>query len=485
MDINSEGPTKIARHYLSTLDSEDNTDNSRNPTTVSHRSYEDSNIQSFYKTSPKYDSHITHTSGVHSSFDQNSNKCNSRYFSPTPTSVSSELALATCAPTSPLSCSSLSNSATPQLNISPVNVECRVKNPPMDDMSGVTSRSSISCRSLRTNCGAECDFKTDEPNRKREQRLLKNREAARECRRKKKEYVNVWKLDSTAACAAAVLAAVTSVSASYSGSDAADTSGLDSTARFASESDRSICDGTAEVHQISSDYGEEIQQISENSRSTRHRRRSVFTAPKLSPYSTQTTWLSPYSLKCSEPSPNITCGTPHVNRSSVDELSSHSCLSKLHDSKTDFPHNSVPISYTPPVETDTVSPHSSEHLQHHCTEPHSLIIESKIDGNRLPQHSTHDISNESTNWKSPQYQNSGTAYQHPRYAAKRAYRNVMFNSSNICGESEIKTDSIDDKRFCKPGNDVDAVTGAAVILAAAAAMVAESESSAPESRLSV
>ncbi|VDQ17070.1 unnamed protein product [Trichobilharzia regenti] len=175
MDMNSEGPAKITRHYLSTLDPDENADHSRNPTSVSHGSYDDANFQSFYKTSPKYDSHLAHPSSVQSSFDQNSNKCNPRYFSPTPTSVSSELALANCPPTSPLSCSSLSNSATPQLNISPVNVECRVKNPPMDDASGATSRSSVSCRSLRTNCGTECDFKTDEPNRKREQRLLKNR----------------------------------------------------------------------------------------------------------------------------------------------------------------------------------------------------------------------------------------------------------------------------------------------------------------------
>ena len=40
-------------------------------------------------------------------------------------------------------------------------------------------------------CNDEVPFKAEEQARKREIRLLKNREAARECRNKKKEYIKV------------------------------------------------------------------------------------------------------------------------------------------------------------------------------------------------------------------------------------------------------------------------------------------------------
>ncbi|KAH9582471.1 Cyclic AMP-responsive element-binding protein 1 [Schistosoma haematobium] len=111
LDINSEGP-------------DENVDNSRNSSSVPHRGYEDPNFQPFQKASPEYVSHLVHSLGVHPPFDRNFNKCNTRYFSRTHTLVSNELALATCPPNSPLSCSQLSNSTTPQSNNSPLNVQC-------------------------------------------------------------------------------------------------------------------------------------------------------------------------------------------------------------------------------------------------------------------------------------------------------------------------------------------------------------------------
>lgn len=480
-----------------------------------NRSYDDPNElqQQFYKPT-KFESVTSHaiTSVPHPLFyDRNAKP---RYFSPTSAGNSSDFVQSNCQPASPLSCSSLSNSTAPQLNISPVNLDARTKVSMLDNVSVATSRSSASCRSLRT--GSE--IKADEPNRKREQRLMKNREAARECRRKKKEYVKCLEArvnllesqnqqlaaelqkvkalcfkelcgfglnNSTAACAAAVLATVTSVSMSYSDATISDTALVNSNADINPKTESQTYDQLKQQSQhLKSDFSDNMSQLG-HTRPPRLRRRSVFTANKQSPYTTQPTWQDEYALKISEPSPIIACNSLPFNQlNHSDLLSTRPSISSMNDPKSDLPLGSISRLHPP---TTQHIPHSSQ-LPINSVEPNLLVLEPKVAADCSLNSSimSENISNPThPNWRSPQFPNS-EMYQHPRYAAKRAYRNVNFHSDNPhFTATSSQPDVNDERKLSKPANNVNTVAEAAVILAAAAAMVAESESSAPESRLTV
>uniref|UniRef100_A0A183AH45 BZIP domain-containing protein n=1 Tax=Echinostoma caproni TaxID=27848 RepID=A0A183AH45_9TREM len=363
-------------------------------------------------------------------------------------------------------------------------------------------------------------------------------EAARECRRKKKEYVKCLEArvsllesqnqqlieelqkvkalcfnelcglglnSSTAACAAAVLAAVTSGPGTYSAAGAPTVSNVKSSDRMSDVpghlSDQ-LSPNTSAVS-LDNSHGSTTH-LNSVVRPHRTRRQSILASSRITPIpgngsggagnsnggpqSYQTLCDSTQSgrsylhedvdVKPSNPSPSMTSHTPLPADLATERISPASG-GTVYDSgsvDTNDPYRTrshIPINHQPP-HSRRVDPYQQ---QHSPTKTSTLIS---------PYASCSSTSSSTTTTAST----DGGYYHHPHYAAKRAYRNMAVANPdvkpNFLSGQQQPEDSIGESIECRPKSTraSNSVAGAAVILAAAAAaMVAESESSDP--RISV
>lgn len=472
-----------------------------------------------------------------------------------------------CPSSSPLSCSSLSNTGNSTMNISPVLLPDGTRGrgqirdgdglPCSDGKSGFHYSSQS-----RTGCLREHEIKSeypsslaayqDEPSRKREQRLIKNREAARECRRKKKEYVKCLEArvsllesqnqelieelqkvkalcfnelcglglnSSTAACAAAVLAAVTSGPGTYSAAGTPTVSNVvKGSDRIISDVSRRLSDHISPNSSIPIDDSQTVTSHMDSTSHAPHRSRcqSVLSDTKIPP------------VIGSGNSSNSNGGVPSsaVYRSVCD--STQSDRPYLHDN-AEVKHNSQNsnLSSHPPLTTDVTTgrvspvagagvgpvyesrpvdsndPYRNPSHVPHSHQPSQLIgpgHSRRLDSLTYQQHSPPKVGapmspfapGSSTTTTTTAASTESNYYHHPHYAVKRAYRtmssaNPEIKSTLVGGQRQQQSDeSVSDSADCriKSNRPANPVAGAAVILAAAAAaIVAESESSDP--RISV
>lgn len=257
------------------------------------------------------------------------------------------------------------------------------------------------------------------------------------------------------------------------------------------------------AHSMVSDYSdttESVQTICYPPR-TRHRRQSVFSSSKLSPYAAQTAWVSPYQTKYDYEKPSsinsctdndliktssVTCYLDSLNysnslmsSSNMESLVSTTTITTTTNNNNNNNNDGDNVLKVGCV--SEVNP-SVYHLSSpsHCTSPviapylsSGLTRTSLLVNNDYTMNCSSNDVGVSNN--SSMASNNSSLYQHPRYAAKRAYRNI-YNNLNETDEFN----GIEDKRFLSKStvtSSINMVTEAAVILAAAAAMVVESKSS--------
>ncbi|CAL8096695.1 unnamed protein product [Calicophoron daubneyi] len=462
------------------------------------------------------------------------------------TSAFSELP-ATCQSTSPLSCSSFSASHNSGLNISPTSME--QKRGPLSDSSGDFSKSDPRQSSTGYSLTQEPRIKSEffspstdtaniEPNRKREQRLMKNREAARECRRKKKEYVKCLEARvsllesqnqqlieelqkvkalcfnelcglrlkySTASGAAAMLAAaVTSASDLYSSSlktvETASnkavneaTPPMDNCHPYVNQSNlSSTTDGGADG---SAGQQFDAARLTSTPRSIRTRRRSSLLGRKPNPWELDVSAQSNVSGSGAASTADEVGSSLKQNSFSGNQSAQTHVDGSLKQDISSCRNNVPPPPLRPPNTTSTsdhsavpVIPNEGTYFRHPRLSPSS----SQTPVATSSWHSaggTCDIRDRyssdssavddvgSTRGPNPEF------LHHTYYGTKRRYQSPTKECNE--GKSPSVPATVNSDHAQKLARDSSTFTGAAVILAAAAAMVADSESSLTEPRLSV
>ncbi|KAF5402622.1 cAMP-responsive element modulator [Paragonimus heterotremus] len=468
----------------------------------------DRGYSSIYKNSPRSDGNLNPLA-VHDSYNRNNPVANPS-ISPTPSSVANDCGPTLCRSTSPLSYSSQSNGASPRPNVSPAPIDTRTRGVLLDSSSDMNSKSSIHYQSVR-GCDSEIKHEfpptgaySDEPNRKREQRLIKNREAARECRRKKKEYVKCLEArvsllesqnqqlieelqkvkavcfnelcglglnSSTAACAAAVLAAVTSVPVTYTLPSASTVTTLQK-----SPSELGVQPCGQSFHQATHPIDEPSGTPLAPATRARTRRRSTIASSKILDTSvtesadsrSNAIYDNGFSDRIgdiSQPLPPFTMG--RITHTTNDLKT---CLD---------PQVVLPESVNVCVSTAFDSSADSYRRGDHNRSMQSLSTVSRSATGHNDQTGYHyntPAVSETTSNQLPGYLGSLP------YMAKRTYRSL---TANVDGKQTYPNQFHQPESQIKTPRTSNSVAGAAAILAAAAAMVADSESSDSDPRITV